>query len=125
MCIRDRQKKFGLRIAFYEFTYAPVLFKLKDAVAAGCDVQIVYDSRDEEEENDEAIKNAGLKRTITKDGKRIDILIRRTKDPQVPSHNKFMNMMDGDTPVEVWTGSTNITDKGILGHSNVGHQIRS
>ncbi|MFT3909493.1 MAG: phospholipase D-like domain-containing protein [Ferruginibacter sp.] len=119
------KNKYGLRIAFYEFTYGPVLEKLKKAVSAGCDVQIVYDSRAEEEENDEAIKNAGLKRTIEKAGKKINILTRRTKDPQVPSHNKFMVMMDGDTPIEVWTGSTNITDKGILGHSNVGHQIKN
>ena len=117
--------KFGLRIAFYEFTYAPVLEKLQLAVSKGCDVQIVYDSRDEEEENDKAIKAAGLKRTITKGGKKINVLTRRTADPQVPSHNKFMVMMDGDAPIEVWTGSTNITDKGILGHSNVGHIIRS
>jgi phosphatidylserine/phosphatidylglycerophosphate/cardiolipin synthase-like enzyme len=119
------KNKFGLRIAFYEFTYAPVLEKLQEAVSKGCDVQIVYDSRDEEAENDEAIKNAGLKRTIVRSGKKINVLTRRTKDPQVPSHNKFMILMDGDNPIEVWTGSTNITDKGVLGHSNVGHILRN
>jgi phosphatidylserine/phosphatidylglycerophosphate/cardiolipin synthase-like enzyme len=119
------ENKYGLRIAFYEFTYAPVLQRLKKAVDRGCDVQIVYDSRAEEEENDEAIKSTGLKRTILKNGKKINVLTRRTKDPQVPSHNKFMVMMDGHNPIEVWTGSTNITDKGILGHSNVGHLVKS
>jgi hypothetical protein len=119
------EKKGGLRIAFYEFTYPPVLEKLQLAVSKGCDVQIVYDSRKEAEENDESIKEAGLKRTITKNGKKINVLTRRTKDPQVPSHNKFMILMDGKNPVEVWTGSTNITDKGILGHSNVGHIVKN
>jgi len=117
--------KYGLRCAFYEFTYSPVLEKLQEAVDKGCDVQIIYDSREQEEENDDAIKSAGLKRTATLAGKKLNILTRRIKDPQVPSHNKFMILMDGDTPVEVWTGSTNITDKGILGHSNVGHIVKS
>jgi len=115
--------KLGLRAAFYEFTYPPVLLKLKEAVAAGCDVQIIYDSRKEKTENDEAITAAELPRTIHLDGQMIQILTPRTKDPQVPSHNKFMILLDGDQPTEVWTGSVNITDKGILGHSNVGHQI--
>lgn len=118
------QHKYGLRIAFYEFTYTPVLLKLKEAVAKGCDVQIVYDSRDEEAENDDAIKSTGLPRTATHNGKKVAVLTRRTKDPQVPSHNKFMILMDGTNPVEVWTGSTNITDKGILGHSNVGDLVK-
>jgi len=119
------KNKYGLRIAFYEFTYAPVLMKLQEAVDKGCDVQIVYDSREEKDDNDEAIKKSGLVRTVTKGGKTINVLTRRTKDPQVPSHNKFMVLMDGDNPIEVWTGSTNITDKGILGHSNVGHWVRN
>jgi len=119
------ENKYGLRIAFYEFTYAPVLLKLKEALSKGCDVQIVYDSRGEEAENDEAIEEDGLPRTQVVGGKTINILTRRTKDPQVPSHNKFMIMMDGDSPIEVWTGSTNITEKGILGQSNVGHIVRS
>jgi phosphatidylserine/phosphatidylglycerophosphate/cardiolipin synthase-like enzyme len=109
------KNKFGLRAAFYEFTYSPVLEKLKKALAMECDVQIVYDSRAEAEENDEAIKAVGLDESA---------LTPRTNDPQVPSHNKFMILMDGETPLEVWTGSTNITDKGILGHSNVGHILK-
>jgi len=116
--------KWGIRAAFYEFTYLPVLEALQRAVQKGCDVQIVYDSRKEAEENDESIKDAGLKRSIKKGQKTIKILFRRTKDPQVPSHNKFMVLMDGTGPAEVWTGSTNITDKGIFGHSNVGHIVR-
>ncbi|MCD6067899.1 MAG: hypothetical protein K0S33_2725 [Bacteroidetes bacterium] len=119
------ENKFGLRIAFYEFTYEPVLERLQEAISQGCDVQIVYDSREQEEENDEAIAQAGLKRSATINGKKTAVLTRRSNDPQVPAHNKFMILMDGKDPVEVWTGSTNITDKGILGHSNVGHIIRS
>ncbi|HEY6902390.1 MAG TPA: phospholipase D-like domain-containing protein [Puia sp.] len=109
------KNKFGLRCAFYEFTYSPVLEKLKEAIEKGCDVQIVYDSRAEKEENEESIKDVGLDESA---------LTPRTNDPQVPSHNKFMVLMDGETPLEVWTGSTNITDKGILGHCNVGHILK-
>ena len=39
-------------------------------------------------------------------------------------HNKFIVLLDGGRPIEVWTGSTNLTDGGIFGQSNVGHVIR-
>ena len=116
---------YGLRTAFYEFTYPPVLLKLKEAVEKGLDVRIIYDSRQEEKENDDSIAAAGLQRTFMRGGVNVNVLNRRTKDPQVPSHNKFMILMDGENPIEIWTGSTNITDKGILGHSNVGHHVNN
>jgi len=40
------------------------------------------------------------------------------------SHNKFIILFKNGKPVQVWTGSTNITDGGIYGQSNVGHIIR-
>jgi hypothetical protein len=40
------------------------------------------------------------------------------------SHNKFMVLTDTNgKPQAVWTGSTNFTDSGIYGQSNVGHAI--
>lgn len=50
------------------------------------------------------------------------ILIPRT---QVSiSHNKFIILLKDGKPVQVWTGSTNITGGGIYGQSNVGQIIR-
>mmetsp|Transcript_13281 Transcript_13281/g.21600 ORF Transcript_13281/g.21600 Transcript_13281/m.21600 type:complete len:600 (+) Transcript_13281:41-1840(+) len=39
-------------------------------------------------------------------------------------HNKFIILVKNGTPVQVWTGSTNPTDGGIYGQSNVGHIVR-
>ena len=38
-------------------------------------------------------------------------------------HNKFIVLIHKETPIAVWTGSTNISAGGIFGHSNVGHAI--
>jgi len=38
-------------------------------------------------------------------------------------HNKFIVLLDAGKPIAVWTGSTNISDGGIFGHSNVGHIV--
>src|SRR5262249_14280432 len=38
-------------------------------------------------------------------------------------HNKFFVLSQHGKPVAVWTGSTNLTENGIFGHSNVGHIV--
>jgi phosphatidylserine/phosphatidylglycerophosphate/cardiolipin synthase-like enzyme len=38
-------------------------------------------------------------------------------------HNKFFVLTKDDNPVAVWTGSTNLTENGIFGHSNFGHVV--
>ena len=118
----------GLRVAAYEFTYAPILDALKRALDRGVDVRIVYHETKEKDEEtgkvedgeaETAIKRAELPK---KKGNR-QILYPRTKT-KIP-HNKFIVRLDGDgTPVEIWTGSTNFTPSGFLGQSNVGHWVR-
>ena len=49
--------------------------------------------------------------------------IPRKAPPLVPSHNKFIVLLEDQQPRAVWTGSTNITRGGIFGHSNVGHAV--
>lgn len=39
-------------------------------------------------------------------------------------HNKFIILLEDDRPVAVWTGSTNLTEGGIYGQSNVGQVVR-
>lgn len=51
-----------------------------------------------------------------------EMLIPRT-DTTI-QHNKFIVLLDEGRPVEVWTGSTNLTAGGIFGQSNVGHIVR-
>ncbi|WP_298901463.1 phospholipase D-like domain-containing protein [uncultured Psychroserpens sp.] len=40
------------------------------------------------------------------------------------SHNKFIILLENDIPIQVWTGSTNLTGGGLFGQSNVGQIIR-
>ena len=119
--------KYGLRAAVYEFTQPAVVGAFADARRSGADVKIIFDARqviNEEdpkksklepaESNREAIEKAGIQ----------DICIERTANPRDISHNKFVVLLEDGRPVEVWTGSTNMTDGGIFGHSNVGHVVR-
>jgi hypothetical protein len=47
----------------------------------------------------------------------------RIATPNAIAHNKFVILLKDGKPIEVWTGSTNITESGIFGQSNVGHSI--
>lgn len=38
-------------------------------------------------------------------------------------HNKFFVLTENNKPIAVWTGSTNLTENGIFGHSNCGHVV--
>ena len=40
-------------------------------------------------------------------------------------HNKFFVLSQSGHPKAVWTGSTNLTDNGIFGHSNLGHIVEN
>lgn len=113
----------GLRVAAYEFTYAPVLTALKRALARGVDVQIVYDDTTKaagraKGKNEAAIKAAKLPKMAV--GQQVLYPRARTAIP----HNKFIvRLDDAGAPQSVWTGSTNFTPSGFLGQSNVGHLV--
>jgi phosphatidylserine/phosphatidylglycerophosphate/cardiolipin synthase-like enzyme len=69
-----------------------------------------------------AVAAIGVKDEKSKRGFEEMLIPRRnTGDIQ---HNKFIVLLDGGRPIEVWTGSTNLTAGGIFGQSNVGHVIR-
>jgi phosphatidylserine/phosphatidylglycerophosphate/cardiolipin synthase-like enzyme len=113
----------AIRAAIYEFTEPTVLAAFARAQAAGADVKIVYHAKGEaglanEAAIQAAVQTAQLDRSM---------LIPRTHP--VIAHNKFLIRADRAddgtlTPAQVWTGSTNLTQGGIFGHSNVGHVVR-
>ncbi len=109
-----KDNTFKIRAALYEFEYQPVLEAFKKAKERGVDVHIVYDSRGQKEKNAEAIHEADLP---------AEMLTPRTKDPNFISHNKFIVLYKDNQPIKVWTGSTNITEKGIFGQCNTGHLV--
>jgi len=105
----------GLRAAFYEFHYQPVANAFVKAIEQGADVKIVYDAESTyKTENEATIRTARLDE--------YDAVIPRTASEGI-RHNKFIVLLDGNQPVAVWTGSTNISAGGIFGHSNVGHIV--
>lgn len=109
----DNYKLLG---AFYELEYPPFLVALKKAENKGATVKIIYSGRpDQTKANEEALTNAGL----------MSVSIKRNYQVAQP-HNKFMVLLDkNDRPLQVWTGSTNITIRGIFGHSNTGHWVKN
>lgn len=120
--INDTREGEGLRVCAYEFGYRPFAEALKRALDRGVDVRLVY--HDTKKENDGAralINDVGIPKTREVDGTREQIVFPRTRTA-IP-HNKFIVKLDGDEPIEVWTGSTNFTDTGFLGQTNVGHVV--
>ena len=103
-----------LRGACYEFHHPGTLAALKAAKQSGVDVNVVYDAKNYGDENHAALVAAGA-----------SSLVKHVRDKEVSqAHNKFFVLLDmNDKPLRVWTGSTNISEKGIFGHCNTGHQI--
>ena len=54
----------------------------------------------------------------------LDALCARRTQAKI-AHNKFIVLLHDGKPKEVRTGSTNFTEGGIYGHSNLGHIVRS
>jgi hypothetical protein len=103
---------YRLRAMLYEFRYLPVGKAFGAARRAGADVAIRYEAQTYKEENEAMIAKARIKGICVPQKSRDGI-----------RHNKFIVLVHRETPVAVWTGSTNISAGGIFGHSNVGHVI--
>ena len=109
--------RYSLRAALYEFRYQPVAKAFAKAIEAGADVKIVYDATHTyKAANEKVIRAAKLDQ--------LGAVIPRTVSEGI-RHNKFIVLLKDGAPFAVWTGSTNISDGGIFGHSNVGHIVWS
>jgi phosphatidylserine/phosphatidylglycerophosphate/cardiolipin synthase-like enzyme len=111
---------FALRGAVYQFTQEEILAGLRQAHLRGADVRILFHAVDDGEgaANVQAVEAARIK----------GLTIPRTHAHMI-AHNKFLVLCRKDAggaldPIQVWTGSTNLSDGGIFGHSNVGHVVR-
>ena len=111
---RAKDGTFGLRAALYEFHYDPVGAAFKAALDRKADVKILYDDPNYGADNRAMIGRVGLSKVCAP-----------RKSGGAQKHNKFIVLLKNGKPIEVWTGSTNISDGGIFGHSNVGHRVRS
>lgn len=130
--IAQAKKGDGLLCCFYEFRYLPVAAALADAIARGVDVHLIIDAKDNgttdkkgnvvqesfpREDNLRMLKKAKIRKA--------NVTLRGAR-PNDIQHNKFMVLLTGKkrVPSEVWTGSTNISEGGIHGQTNVGHWVR-
>lgn len=128
--IKNAKKNDTLLGCFYEFRYEPVATELKKAIDRGVDVKLIIDGKVNENtdakgvfhesfprvENIQTLKDAGIPK------KNYEL---REAKPNNIQHNKFMVLVSkGTTPEEVWTGSTNMSEGGFSGQTNVGHWVR-
>ena len=115
------RKRDALLCCFYEFRYRPVADALKAALRRGVRVRIIIDAK----LNSGAFpRNDNLK--MIRDAKiPAGKVIRREARTASIQHNKFMVLLRGGQATEVWTGSTNISEGGITGQTNVGHWLRN
>ncbi len=107
---------------FYEFNYLPVLQEFKKAIDRGVHVKLIVDAKN----NKDKTPITQTKAALTKAKIPAANIIYRKANKNVLQHNKFMVFLQaGKTkPSAVWTGSTNITESGIFGQTNVGHWVR-
>ena len=101
--------------AFFEFKSELVFDALVAATKRGSAVKVLYDG-DSQREGSEA---AFAKHEIAK----LAELKPRTRSGSF-AHNKFFVLAKGGKPAQVWTGSTNLSENGIYGHSNNAHIVR-
>ena len=111
---RAKDGTYSLRAALYEFHYDPVGVAFKAALDRKVDVKILYDDPNYGGPNRTMINHVGLSKVCAP-----------RKSGGAQKHNKFIVLLRNGKPIQVWTGSTNISDGGIFGHSNVGHILRS
>jgi phosphatidylserine/phosphatidylglycerophosphate/cardiolipin synthase-like enzyme len=120
-----------LLCCFYEFRYDPVVKALAAAAKTVGELKIIIDAKQNggkdkkgkivkafpRVENLKAIKRAKIPSAC---------IIKRDRNPSDIQHNKFMVVLRGAAkkPSDVWTGSTNISEGGVTGHTNVGHWVR-
>ena len=101
--------------AIYEFQWPAALAAVKEAHQRGAKVKILFDDikkdKGPRKANRKAIETAQIK-SLCK-GRASGKLM----------HNKFFILSKNDKPLAVWTGSTNLSENGIFGHSNLGHIV--
>ena len=104
----------GLVGAFYEFKSTLIYDALKAASARGAAVAVLYDGDDQGAQNKKALKGQGM-----------EALTKAREHSGGFAHNKFLVLKRAGKAQQVWTGSTNLSENGMYGHSNNAHIVRS
>jgi phosphatidylserine/phosphatidylglycerophosphate/cardiolipin synthase-like enzyme len=99
--------------AFFEFKNQRIYDALKAAKQRGATIKVLYDGDTQREGNEVALDGSGI----------VSLTKARTRSGQF-AHNKFLVFRQNHVSQEVWTGSTNLSENGIFGHSNNAHLVR-
>lgn len=99
--------------AFFEFKNRRIYDALKGAKARGALVAILYDGDSQRENNEEAL-----------DGHGMEGMTKARENSGGYAHNKFLVLRRANQPEQVWTGSVNLSENGLYGHSNNAHLVR-
>ena len=120
--IEQARKDDALYACFYEFHYLEVVSAFKAAIDRGVRVTIIIDAK----KNKEQFPRADNLKTIQAAGIPAKHIIQREANPSSIQHNKFIVFAKGksEVPAAVWTGSTNVSEGGLFGQTNVGHWVR-
>lgn len=122
---------------FYEFHYEPVLAAFKKALDRGVNVKLIIDAKENSSTDKDGHfhesfpKNANIAALTTAGfdlSPEAGVIIQRAANADCIQHNKFIVWQDrkkNNKATQVWTGSTNISEGGICGQTNVGHWIRN
>jgi phosphatidylserine/phosphatidylglycerophosphate/cardiolipin synthase-like enzyme len=117
-----------LLCCFYEFRYEPVVKALREK-AKKADVRIIVDAKDNSTSEEKAFPRDENLELIARLKFPASTIFKRESRVSAIQHNKFMVWLKGKDaaakPIEVWTGSTNLSTGGIHGQTNVGHWIRN
>jgi phosphatidylserine/phosphatidylglycerophosphate/cardiolipin synthase-like enzyme/uncharacterized protein YegP (UPF0339 family) len=115
---------------FYEFDYEPAAAALRRALDRGVDVRLVVDAKrngstDRSGPTEPDFPRAENLAMLARVDLPLDRVVLREAHTSAISHNKFMvRVPDGHPAAEVWTGSTNLSEGGVAGQTNVGHWVR-
>lgn len=99
--------------AFFEFKNTRIYDALKLAKGRGVNVAILYDGDDQGEKNELAL-----------DGQGMDGMTKAREHSGGFAHNKFLVFRRDNQSEQVWTGSVNLSENGLFGHSNNAHLVR-
>lgn len=125
--IRNAKKGDTLLGCFYEFRFLPVAAELKTAIDRGVDLRLIVDAKENGKGDQAAFPREDNLKTLA-DAKipKDRVVLRQARASNI-QHNKFLVLLKGakKRPAEVWTGSTNLSQGGFSGQTNVGHWVRN
>ena len=110
-----------------EFAELDVLKAVKAAIKRGAKVDILFDDIEKYKTNKKTGEKVAAgpweKNRKAIAAAKIKTACKGRANSSKIMHNKFFVISKGGQPQAVWTGSTNLTENGIFGHSNLGHIV--